>query len=137
MFVAHVSPLEIDTAIVNRFHRAADRGDIRMILEMLRAGVPIDCRDTDGYTALLWAAMLKRTGVVYELLRKGADVNAQSCGGATPLHHVTLRNYTVLMKALLQHGADLSIMDKHGVKPLDLARIGKNEEVIHFLLEQY
>ena len=117
MFIVHVSLLETDTAIVNRFHRAADRSDICIILEMLRAGVPIDCRDTDGYTALLWAAMLKRTSVVYELLRKGADVNAQSCGGATPLHHATLRNYTVLMKALLQHGADLSIMDKHGVKP--------------------
>ena len=127
--------LDFDPAIVERFHGAAEQRDFCVVVEMLRAGVPVDIRDEYGITTLHWAAFFNRRDVIYEMLKNGADVNVQDRIGRTPLHRAAYSNSTDAIKVLLLHGADSSIMDGDGKTPFNVARSIKREEVI-CLLEQ-
>ena len=109
VLITLVSPLEIDRALVERFHYTAAGGDVSVVAEMLRDGIPVGICDQTGRTALYYAAITNRKGVVNELLNNGANVNVQNNDGWAPLHQAAYHNYTDLMKVLLQYGADRSI----------------------------
>lgn len=88
VLITLVSPLEIDRALVERFHYTAAGGDVSVVAEMLRDGIPVDICDQTGRTALYYAAITNRKGVVNELLNNGANVNVRLFGwlvGCTPL----------------------------------------------------
>ena len=53
---------------------------------MLQAAFPVDCVVEDDQTALMSAALHKRTDVVGLLLQKGADVNIRDDDGDTSVH---------------------------------------------------
>ena len=78
--------------------RAADRGPVRIIPSLLRAGVDVDHVNRLGWTALLEAIVLgdggrRHTGVVRLLVAAGADVNLPDGEGTTPLAHARRRGF--------------------------------------------
>ena len=136
MLIARVSLLEINSQLVKRFLDAAHFNDVHEVVDMLRAGVPIDSRDKDGYTALYWAVFSNHTEIVHELLKKGADVNVQNRYHWTPLHAAAQEGNTDIMKDLLQNDADPSILNSKGQTALDVALMF-NKEGAAQLLEGY
>ena len=84
--------------LVNSFHDAAERGDIRTVDRMLQDGMPVDASDSDS-KALHFATRSYRADVIKHLVHDGADVNRQSrYSKDTPLHTATRNNYTGLFR---------------------------------------
>ena len=132
-----VSLLEIDDPlVVKRFHDAVGKGDVSVIVKMLRDGVPVDCYYEDSRTALYWAVYYDGIDVVKVLLESGANVNRQDRNGRTPLIQAAINNNTDVMEVLLHHGADPSIVDVVERTALEWARMRYREEAIR-LLEKY
>ena len=137
MLIARVSLLDIvDRRVVEGFHYAARSGNVSMVVDMLCNGVPIDCCNKGGETALWLATANNRTDVARVLLERGANVNwKNNYYGRTPLMIAAMDNSTDVMKVLLHHRADRSIMDVEGKTALDWARWGERKEVM-WLLEK-
>ena len=135
--IARISLLEIvDQKVVDRFHQAAIDGDVNVVVDMLRAGVPVHCCDKYDSTALLWAAFHSRIDVVNVLMKSEANINRQNRHGYTPLMRAAFDNSTDVIEVLLHDCADRSIVDVKGNTALDLAREFNYKEAIR-LLEKY
>ncbi len=90
--------------------RAAERGHVRVVERLLRAGIDKDHVNRLGWTALLEAIVLgsggeKHTATVRALVRGGVDVNRPDRDGVTPLAHAEQRGYTEIARILSAAGA--------------------------------
>ena len=111
-----------DEATINRFHDAACRGDLSLVVEMWDAGIHVDIH-LCGDTALMFAAANNKTDVVRFLLQEGADVKRKSLmTGCTALDYAALKNSTDVTKLLLEHGAPTKFKEFENGAPVDLAR---------------
>ena len=134
MLIAHVSLLEIvDQDVVKRFMDAARFGDVNVVVDMVLEGVPVDCYDEYGSTALNWAALYNNIDVVNVLLESGANVNWQDRSSFTLLMGAAMSNSTGVMEVLLHHGADPSIVDVVERTALEWARMRYREEAVRLL----
>jgi ankyrin repeat protein len=117
-------------AIIN----ASYRGDIKIMQEILAAGVDKDVRDAMGATALHDAMLQPNTMVVKLLLDYGFDPNARATkNGYTPLHFAVVANNLAAARLLLQYGADKRIRCFEGLTPLDKARQSEKGAFISLL----
>ena len=124
--------IEIDSALVWSFHDAARKGDVSKVIDMVEAGMPVDIADTNGETALMWAASHNSTDIVRFLLMKGADVDKRNPVGDTALHDASYKNHTDAIRILLQHRATRDIKNDKGNSPIILAR---HKEAVRLLLQ--
>lgn len=90
--------------------RAADRGHVEIIAELLRTDIKIDHINRLGWTALLEAIILgdggeRHSEVVRLLVTAGADVNLADSQGVSPLAHAQQRSHQSIVKILQQAGA--------------------------------
>lgn len=90
--------------------RAADRGHVEIIQELLKTDIKIDHINNLGWTALLEAIILgdggpRHTEVVRLLVDAGADVNLADSNGTTPLAHARQRGYQQIIEILGAAGA--------------------------------
>jgi ankyrin repeat protein len=90
--------------------RAADRGYVEIIEELLKTDIRINHINKLGWTALLEAIILgdggkRHTEVVRLLVDAGADVNLADNDGVTPLAHAKNKNFTEIIKILENSGA--------------------------------
>ena len=90
--------------------RAADRGHVEIIEELLKTDIEIDHINRLGWTALLEAIILgdggaRHTEVVRQLVEAGADVNLADGQGVTPLVHARQRGYAEIAGILRGAGA--------------------------------
>ncbi len=90
--------------------RAADRGHVEIIRELLTTDIPIDHVNRLGWTALLEAIILgdggaRHTEVVRLLVAAGANVNLADSGGVTPLAHAQQRGFAEIVSILTAAGA--------------------------------
>jgi hypothetical protein len=100
-------------------------GRTEIVEGLLREGVDVNARDSEGYTALMRAAQKGHIEIVERLLRRqeGTDVDVQDFEGFTALMRAIERGYLDIVPKLLQAGADACIENKAGLTALDLARI--------------
>jgi ankyrin repeat protein len=115
---ARAEPAPVD----ERLHRAADASNTELIKELLDHGLPVDGRDSQGRTALHWAARVRpRVAEIQILLKRGAKVGAVDREGKTPLHLAAADSNVEEARALLNAGANVNATDDHGRTPLHLA----------------
>ena len=103
-------------------HRAAQVGDIEVLRAALAAGVDVDARDGQGWTALMHAVNKGYPLLVEPLLAAGAGVDVRAPDGATALFMAAVLGHTEIIALLMKAGADISIRGPRGKTAVDVAR---------------
>lgn len=85
---------------------AAQNRDTGAIEALLKRHASVNAPQTDGTTALHWAAHWNDTAAVNLLLRAGADAKAVNRYGATPISEAAVLGNAAVIEALLKAGAD-------------------------------
>ena len=101
---------------------AAQRGDLAEVRALLRTGADVNAAQTDGMTALHWAAADNRIEIARTLLYAGAAVRATTrLGGYTPLHLAARSGNAEIAGILLDAGADPNAYTSTGVTAMHFA----------------
>ncbi|XP_036931441.1 neurogenic locus notch homolog protein 1 [Acanthopagrus latus] len=114
--------------------RAVRSGLDRVVLELLRAGVPVNNTDHTGRSALHWASSVNHLSLTRTLIRYGAAVDLQDNKGETALFLSAVHGCYDTARLLLLHGANLELHDRRGRRPIDMAREGMHHQVMELLL---
>jgi hypothetical protein len=115
---------------------AASQGDLEGVRQLLDSGVPVDAKNTAGWTALMKASMEGHQPVVQELIQRGADVNIQGRAGWTALMQAAQFGHLEIVKILLDRGAELNGQSVNGSTGLMFAATNGHLETVRYLLEQ-
>ncbi|XP_016319846.1 neurogenic locus notch homolog protein 1-like [Sinocyclocheilus anshuiensis] len=114
--------------------RAVRSGLDRVVLELLRAGVPVNNTDHTGRSALHWACSVNHLPLTRTLIRYGAAVDLQDHKGETALFLSALHGCYDTTRFLLLNGANQDLSDCKGRRPLDVAQEGLHHQVLELLL---
>ena len=114
---------------------AAARGDTDTVETLLDAGVDVNAKDNEGWTALMWAAQSGHTATVHVLLDAGADANATRDNGATALLVAALEGNRATVQALLDAGADVNAKRNNGGTALMIAASAGHTATVQALLD--
>lgn len=91
------------------------------LLYILHQPIHVDSRDTQGHTALMWAAYQGDALSVDLLLKHGANTKLKDDSGLTPLHWAVVRGNRVCIRRLLEQGAEIGAKDGEGRTARDMA----------------
>jgi ankyrin repeat protein len=109
---------------------AAQRADWAQLNSLLASEGDATGSQTDGMTALHWAAWHDNDEAVALLSKHGADVNAGNKYGVTPLSIACTNGNAAIIGLLLDAGADVNAAQASGETPLmTAARTGRLEAV--------
>jgi ankyrin repeat protein len=109
-------------------------GQKRAVEALLLHGATTTTPTSDGYTALIVAAMAARLDVLQMLIQAGANVDDQTfTDKLTPLMYAAWRGAKDVVLALLAAGATTSTVNASGQTALDLARSEDHAEVVEVL----
>jgi tetratricopeptide (TPR) repeat protein/ankyrin repeat protein len=94
-----------------------------VIQVLIDHGADVNIKDKNGFTAILYAAMLNRNeDVIRTLIQNGVDINQIGPKNVTPLLGAIGMNSNInITKLLLDSGADVSIVSEEGKKAIDYA----------------
>ncbi|CAN9507156.1 unnamed protein product [Ophioblennius macclurei] len=104
-----------------RLHRAAIRGEVRRIKELIGEGADVNVKDFAGWTALHEACNRGYYDVAKQLLAAGAEVNTKGLDDDTPLHDASNNGHFKVVKLLLRYGGDPRQSNRKGETPLKVA----------------
>lgn len=112
--------------------RAAARGDLESLQELVRAGSRVDQPDPQFFTLpLAWAATGDHADVVVYLLEQGADPNQLMGDENTPMHTAFFYGAHASALLMLEAGGDVSQSNKHGETPVGAMR--HDEQIVAFI----
>ena len=116
---------------VNEILRAAANGDLAKTRLLLNHNSNLAfSKNSQGFTALHYAASYGYKEIAELLLSKNADVNAQTSRGDAPLHYAASYGHKDIVELLLLNKARIDVRDRVGCTPLyDAATNGQIEEV--------
>jgi len=112
------------------FVRSAERGDTKALLLFFEAGIDVNARNSDGYTALMAAAKNGQLEVLNKLLEQKANVDIQGYSGLTALMLAAENNRLSIVKTLLSRNADPNLQDNNGWTALMKAVYRGNTECV-------
>lgn len=122
--------------LAGRLIREAKAGNLKVVEQLLAAGLDVDVTDRFGVTALMAAALWSRPDVAKYLLDHGADTEIRErYFGCTALIFACLSGTADVLKLLLENGADPNAMDATGRTPLMAASSMNNVEAMRLLLK--
>ena len=105
---------------------AVKNGNRETVRSLLKEKVPVNVRETDGTTALHWAARANDIETAQLLTRAGADVKAADRYGITPISLAAEVGSAAMIEALVKAGADVNVAQPNGETVLmTAARTGK------------
>lgn len=113
---------------------AAERGDLDAVRALLRQGADVNTAQSDGMTALHWAASNNDVDVARTLLYAGATVRAKTrLGGYTPLHLASRGGHAEVVRLILEAGADPDAYTTTGVTAMHFAADADAGDVVDAL----
>ncbi|XP_014287804.1 serine/threonine-protein phosphatase 6 regulatory ankyrin repeat subunit A [Halyomorpha halys] len=120
-------------------HRAAMTGNIqlatRTILELKKSGGKcINHQDSEGETALHWAAVRRHGAIVRSLLESGANVTYVDKCNNTALHAAAFSGDAKSVRWLIIFGADPNAKNINGSTPLHVAVVHNHFEIVEHLI---
>lgn len=114
--------------------KAAGKGKVKKVEELVRSGVDVNARGTQEATPLFWA--MKNYKGFKRLLELGADPNVIYGDGGTVVYWAVEMKDMRFLEAVLEHGGNpnLASGDSFGNTPI-FAALGEGEEKIDRLLK--
>ena len=103
-------------------HRSAKAGDIEGLKAALGAGLDVDARDRQGWTALMYVVNKGFTLMVPPLLEAKAELDMRAPDGATALFIAAVHGHSGIIAQLMEAGADISIKGPKGKTASDVAQ---------------
>src|SRR5580704_12274712 len=113
----------------------AMKGDKAALRVLLEQKADVNAPQTDGATAIQWAAYRDDMEMADLLIRAGANVKTPNRDGATALYLASLRGDAAMIDKLLNAGADPNERGPEGETPLMLASRAGNLDAIKVLLD--
>ncbi len=114
--------------------KAADGDDAAAAERALAAGADPNAADTDGLTALNWAAFRGNAAIVRALLARHANVDPQTnSGGWTPLMNAANGGHDDVITALLDAGAKVDAKGAEGFSAIWFAAMGDHRKTVALL----
>jgi hypothetical protein len=116
--------------------RAASRGSIRDVKNLIETGADVNAIGRSGQTPLHNASYECKPEVVSMLLRSGADLDACDVEtGIRPLHIAAEKGCLQACELLIRHGAEINVQTREGATALHLAARAGHAEVVLLLLK--
>ena len=115
---------------------AARTSDASTVRALIDAGADVNRAQSDGATALHWAAYREDFETAALLIRAGADANKANDLGVTPLLMASTNGHAELVEALLAAGADPNAALPSGETPLMAASRAGNPAAVGSLLRR-
>src|SRR3990172_4545003 len=112
--------------------RAAQRGSLGTVQDLVAKGMDLDTADPAGNTLLMMAAREGHSGVVGYLIGRKARINAQNGAGETPIMLAALRGHLGVVQLLQANGADI---DHRGWAPLHYCAWEGHADICKFLVD--
>lgn len=131
------SPDQLESAL----HYACQRGDIRIVNEILKENVNVHSRvqeansDLLGPTTIHLTAMHGHSDVALILLKHGARPNDHGHGHRRPLHEAAESSNETMISVLLEHGARPNVFDNDGIEPLHIACRNGSLKIARLLID--
>lgn len=130
----------MDEEGVTPLMRAAGRGDLQAVRELLAKGTDVNAADARGFTALFHACYNGEEDrgypeVVRALLAAGADREARIGYGVRPLMYAAGNGEAGVVEALLEAGADPHARNEGGRTALMMVKDRDYVDVINILHE--
>lgn len=119
----------------NPLAQPTSEGDLGEVKSLLESGVDPNFQDSNGWTALMWAAQDNNMDIVQALIDAGADPNVSDEYEETALRKAMNYNHLEMIQALVRTGADIDQQDSYGFTPLMIAVINGDIEAVQKLLE--
>jgi uncharacterized protein len=113
---------------------AVQRRDKQAVLSLLKKHADVNAPQSDGATALHWAAYLEDAETTALLIRAGARIDTANSYGVTPLALAAGNGTTAVVEQLLAGGADPNGTVRAGETALMLAARTGNVEAVRMLL---
>lgn len=121
----------------NNLIQATRIGDYLGVERHLNQGADVNCRDRDGLTPLIWAAIQGHEEIVRLLLERGGDLEARNHNGDTALMWASLMGHKDVVELILDHGANADVSEpKSGATALMAAAARGNADVAQVLVEK-
>ena len=130
-----VSDNEGNTAV----HIACHRGDIKLLMQLLRAGRGVGARELSVRNALGWAALHTcafhgHDTALKHLLQWQSPVELPTADGWTALHLACSQGHLSCVRSLLASGASIDTQHPNGESALGIAAARGNHQVVSELL---
>lgn len=121
---------ECDDNKMTMLHHLAFAGSLPLVQRLLAVNqrVELDAADSDGWTALHYAADKGHAAVAECLLKEGAGACARDANKRTPLHLAALGNHVDVVRVLLANGGSKTAKNVAGMTPVDCARAAEAKE---------
>jgi ankyrin repeat protein len=117
--------------------KVARIGDYLAVDRSLDKGADPNCRDKDGLTPLIWAAIQGHEEVATLLLQRGGDVEARNNNGDTALMWASVMGHKGVVELLLDRGANADLAEAgSGVTALMAAAAEGHADVAQVLMEK-
>ena len=132
-------------APIHKIIESQEKNKHQVLQKMLLLGSDPNIKDSNGWTALHYAAQNGDFESVQILIDKKADINAFSNNGRTPLHLAAKMNRKNIVRYLLdkileKYKGDsqkyINTKDEHGCTPIHLAAKEGNKECLEILLSK-
>ena len=113
---------------------AAEQNNVQIVRQLLQGGADVNAAQSDGLTALHWAAINNNLEMTEILLYAGGSFRSTTrVGGYTPLHLASQKGNFEIMGAMLKAGADPNQFTSTGITSMHFAAVSNVPEAIHVL----
>jgi ankyrin repeat protein len=112
---------------------AARNDAVDTLRPMIRAGLPIELKDSKGNSLLMLASYHGNIATVRMLLAEGADPDARNDREQTPLAGVAFKGYLDIAKMLIQANADANADQGGGRTPVMFAAMFGHHAMVEYL----
>lgn len=103
---------------LQEFGRAIEGNDVQRLAAMLNAGMPVDQRFENGWTALMVATFKSCEDAALLLIEHGANLSVADTERYTPLHWAALNGFARAVPVLVARGANVNADNVYGFTPL-------------------
>ncbi|XP_068753853.1 E3 ubiquitin-protein ligase MIB2-like [Montipora capricornis] len=134
MFKAHPDKVDVVRSDKTALQIASHQGFTSVVELLVQMGANVNLQDSEGDTALHYAAFGNQPLTAAALLKGGADGNKRNKNKCSPLHVAVNKGYSEVVKTLLSYSCNANAQDSYGDTVLHDAIAKDFSEIVELLV---